>query len=284
MPTDKTNPDSPALSDSLDTQKPADRQSSPPGIANQTTVPAEAHDILESMLEEAIDTTLPSGEDITPISPLPQAHYPSTMSSTLRPRILSQITRSTMPTASLTYAEPLSMSTEYPHAESSAAARRRAMSFPDLDPMTGLPLDSDSERGVNGNGMRQSANGLQLQRTITGLLKSPTQTIVPGMGLPSMGLPKMQMPALPSLPGWQGGQRSMSTSSANSAQGDWGWGWWNGNKSKVDRMMSDEDQAETVEEEQEKHKRKCTSKPPRRSDGPLEVLRLSELDAHTQAG
>ena len=215
-----------------------------------TSIPEQS---LESMLEEAIDTALPPASSITPISPLPQAHYSgSSMSHNVRPRLLSQITRSTLPTSSLVYAQQ-------PHAETSAAARRRAseMAFPDLDPMTGLPPDMGSVDGGSGNG-NCKGNGLQLQRTITGLLKSPTQ-MSPGMTFPSVGLPKM--PALPSMPGIgtgmsrQGSTRSMSSSSA---QSDWGWGWWGGNKSKVDRMMSEEDQGETVEEEQEKHKRKCT--------------------------
>jgi hypothetical protein len=146
--------------------------------------------------------------------------------------------------------------------------------------MTGLPLmpagessnlaggngDSDIERRAAQNGQ----NGLQLQRTITGLLKSPTQSM-PSAPSPFSGVGLPKMPALPSMSismpglGWQKqeptqsagpSRRSMSTSSA---QNDWGWGWWSGNKGKVDQMMSEEDQADTVDEEREKLKRKCRS-------------------------
>lgn len=235
---------------------------------------------LESMLEEAIDTRLAASHEITPIAPLPRAHYPSSMSSTLRPRLLTQISRSTLPLSSMTYAQATESPAAYrspytypyPHAESSAAARRRAspsgVGFPDLDPTTGLPLTlNGAEGGVAGGesageGVGTGANGLQLQRTITGLLKSPTQSI-PSVPFPTLGIPKMPslptLPNMPNVPGistnWQS-RRSMSTSSA---QSDWGWGWWNGNKSKVDRMMSEEDRADTVSEEQEKLKRKCES-------------------------
>lgn len=252
---------------------------------------------LESMLEEAIDTSLPPASSITPISPLPRAHYPSTMSaSAFRPRLLSQISRSTLPTSSLTYAQARDMQSGgsggdmgYPYAESSAAAARRrvslsasaaGMGFPDLDPMTGLPLmpagEASNLPGGNGDpdielrAAQNGQNGLQLQRTITGLLKSPTQSM-PSVPSPFSGVGLPKMPALPSMSismpglGWQKQESAQSSSmsrrsmSTSSAQNDWGWGWWSGNKGKVDQMMSEEDQADTVDEEREKLKRKCRS-------------------------
>ena len=217
--------------------------------------------------------------------------------SAFRPRLLSQISRSTLPTSSLTYAQAREMQPsgsrgdfKYPYAESSAAAARRRVSlsassagvgFPDLDPMTGLPLmpageasnlaggdgDQDIERRAAQNG-QNGQNGLQLQRTITGLLKSPTQSM-PSVPSPFSGVGLPKMPALPSMSismpglGWQKQEPSQSSSmsrrsmSTSSAQNDWGWG--SGNKGKVDQMMSEEDQADTVDEEREKLKRKCRS-------------------------
>lgn len=163
---------------------------------------------LASEIEEAIssplDTSIDESVDHTPI-PLPErVHYPTM--PPIRPRLVSQLTRSTLPTATLTHATP--------HAESSAMARRR--SFPDLDPVTGLPPER-----------------FELQRTITDVLRSPVAAGSTGLGSVA------------------------SVANFSTSASDW-WGWW-GNKGKVDRMMSEEDQAPTVEEEREQIRRKCRS-------------------------
>lgn len=221
------------------------------------------------MLDEAINSHLPEPK-ITPssidersfidppLSPPPKAHYPSTMTPQVRPRLVSQLTRHTLPTSSLSYASVAprrSFSETIPHAESSKAAQRRSLSgasFPDLDPTTGLPLSFSGEEDPE-------ARTLHLQRTITDLLKSPSASY-----LPSVSVPTMSMPALPSIPKFglpsltmqrTDSRRSISTSAS---QNDWNWtGWWGGNKSKVDRQLTEDDQADTVEEEQDKHRRKC---------------------------
>jgi triacylglycerol lipase len=65
---------------------------------------------LDSLIDEAISSPLSTlsiesaFDHTSPISPLPQAHYPSSMTGLGRPRLVSQLTRSTMPTASLAYA------------------------------------------------------------------------------------------------------------------------------------------------------------------------------------
>jgi triacylglycerol lipase len=233
-------------------------------------------------IEEALTTPLsasidsshsPSPFTSSPI-PLPErAHHPHPMRP-LPPRLLSSLARTTMPTAGLTYVSAKSPQKRSSHGESSTAWLSASPAgldddpFPDLDPETGLPVDKWSAS-------RADTPSLHLQRTITDLLATQPETAsssllpftLPHVKLPTMptvpNLPSMpSLPTLPSLPGRStlsasGSKRGFSSTSGNDDWGNWASGWWSGHKSKVDETLAEEDQAETVEEEQEKHRRKC---------------------------
>lgn len=238
----------------------------------------EIHPAVTSAIEDALNTpmslssSIDSSYEPSPIPRPPQAHRPPPLRP-MRPRLLSQLTRTTMPTASLTYEaagpprrrvssdRPPPGQGESSTAWMSASPVEAEEPFPDLDPDTRMPMRSDS------------APSLHLQRTITDLLASPASSSssylpfdlpkVPKVGLPSLpNLPSL--PSLPGLPGrtsldGAGSRRTISSTSANDDWGSWATGWWSGHKTKVDATLSKEDQAETVEEEQEKHRRKCES-------------------------
>jgi triacylglycerol lipase len=236
---------------------------------------------ISSAIEEALSTPLPAprlSEDThfhEPTIPRPPtSHSSTTHIRPHAPRLLSQLTRSTLPSASLTYANNHELFTQpslYGSRSGSGSGSRGIEGssygsrlvydepFPDLDPSTGLPLER--RRSFDSAGPSR-----QLQRTITGLLDSPEP--------PKSSLPfGMSMPSLPSLPLLGGGgvssgsgssmsptisnRRSFSTSSRDQDWSSWTGGWLGGGKKNVDRMMTDEDQADTVEEEVEKHRRKC---------------------------
>ena len=222
---------------------------------------------MSSAIEDALNTpmslssSVDSSYEPSPIPRPPQAHQPTPLRP-MRPRLLSQLTRSTMPTASLTYAaagsprrrvssdRPMPGQGESSTAWMSASPVEAEDSFPDLDPDTRMPVRSDS------------APSLHLQRTITDLLASPSSSS--SSYLP-FNLPKVGLPSLPNLPGLParssldgvGSRRNISSTSTNDDWGSWATGWWSGHKSKVDATLAKEDQADTVEEEKEKHRRKC---------------------------
>lgn len=214
---------------------------------------------LDSLLDEAISTPV----SLQPIAPLPQAHYPSSMTGLGRPRLVSQLTRSTMPTASLAYASDGS------RIVSETKSHRRSPSalidpYPDLDPSTGLPMGTEEIKELDPR--------LHLQRTITGVLATKSESdglsaylpAMPNLSSLSLSLPKI--PSLPSIPIKRPSldipslTRSISTSAPQADWRSWASGLWNGNKRKVDSMMSEEDQADTIEEEQENLRRKCELK------------------------
>lgn len=224
---------------------------------------------LSSSLESSFDRTCPS-----PIPEPPLAHYP--MSLRLRyPRLLTQLARTTLPTSSVSCPSlerhqhgrqwSLSEGIALGAGEGSSSWQRSgpttALSdepFPDLDPTTGLPLELSSRRTGSAS---SDAPSLHLQRTITGLLSTPTAKsagessgtkIMPNF---NFSLPRVSFPSKPSL---DFARPNFSTSSAQDDWGTWASGWWKGNKGKVDQMMSEEDKADTVEEEQEKLRKKCT--------------------------
>lgn len=255
---------------------------------------------VSTAIEEALATPISLSSSVdssyqplrSPISRPPQAHQAPPMRP-IRPRLLSGLTRSTLPTASLTYASAgprrRGASEGTPsQGESSTAWRSSSpvemdQPFPDLDPETGMPT---------GAGRRGSSPSLHLQRTITGLLTAPSAETsssllpfnlpsVPNMSntlsmpsmpsmsnLPSMpnlpGIPSMARFGMPSLPGRpsierSGSQRNFSSTASTDDWGSWASGWWSGNKKKVDATLAEEDRADTIEEEQEKHRRKCES-------------------------
>ncbi|ORX36325.1 Alpha/Beta hydrolase protein [Kockovaella imperatae] len=227
---------------------------------------------ISNAIEDALATPLPGPkaaaslgspfERPSPIALPPRAHHPSFMP---RPQLLSQLTRSTLPTASLSHASAdpntrRAVSDLVQHGESSTAWQRAAPmwndgSFPDLD-SDGLPPDDESRGSID-----SQAPSLYLQRTITDLLSTPDK---PANDISSY-LPKFQLPQLPQLPNLPslgipgisgrsaydstGARRNFSTSPASD---DW-WpsSWWGKNKGKVDRLVTEDDQAATVEEEKE---------------------------------
>ncbi|WOO78979.1 Lipase 2 [Vanrija pseudolonga] len=253
---------------------------------------------------------------LDPISPPPRAHHaphpPQHLRPALRPRLVSQLTRATLPTASLTYASAedtpprhQQRSVSYHVGQSSSSnQRQRSVSFttatgtfttgalsssptgerlsnrdliaasiehafPDLDPTTGLPLDQSPSRRRRRSSVMSDASlpSLHIQRTITDLNRQPTSPTLerPGPSFPLMG--GLALPKLPPLPPILKGSRSsgeisgqkrdLSTTASSSI--DWtSWkpGWWNKNKDQVDPMLSEEDQAGTVAEEQKKHQLK----------------------------
>ena len=226
-------------------------------------------------IDEALSTPLPpptfdpeygsSFGGPSPIAHPPRAHHPPSFLPP--PKLLSQLARSTLPTASLNYAS--AAGDRAPRGRSDRMASQNAWAkpgdsstswlkesagtmaeeaFPELDPTTGLPLGSASS-GADG----YDRPSLYLQRTITDLLANPPSvspdlsSYIPKISLPSIGLPGKS--ALDS------GKRSFSSSAATEAW--WPNGWWGNNKSKVDRHLTEEDRADTVEEEKEKIQRKC---------------------------
>lgn len=225
---------------------------------------------LSSSLESSFDRTCPS-----PIPEPPRVHYPPSLRPR-HPRLLSQLARSTLPTASVSRPSlerpqhgrrwSVSESMVIGSGEGSSSWQRSVATtalsdepFPDLDPTTGLPLELSSHRRGSTS---SDAPSLHLQRTITELLSSPTAK---SAGEPSVtnimpnfnfSLPRVSFPSKPSL---DFGKRNFSTSSSQDDWGSWASGWWSGNKGKVDEMMSEEDKADTVEEEKEKLRKKCAS-------------------------
>jgi triacylglycerol lipase len=234
--------------------------------------PGMTDEPLSMALEEAISTRLSpvsvssslesDFRSSSPISPPPQAHH----SAPLRPkpqRLLSQLTRATLPISTGQYASKdrrVTYSGNLSQGESSQAGRSKTTTaisddpFPDLDPTTGLPV------ALRRNSASSNAPSLHLQRTITDLQQSPVKE--PSSYLPfNIALPRVTIPGLSSgESGQSNGTRSISTSAPQQDWSSWATGWWSGNKSKVDsQLLAKEDQAETVEEEVEKHRRKCWS-------------------------
>ncbi|WWD16675.1 hypothetical protein CI109_101105 [Kwoniella shandongensis] len=250
---------------------------------------------LTAMLDEAIhdqisppsiSSSLESSSFLgsSPISHPAEAHHHIPMRPPA-PRLLSGLTRTTLPISSLNYASADAPRRSHDRAvsrtdgtergaESSTAWQRAAPTtalsdapFPDLDPTTGLPLDLSPSRR---DSTSSNAPSLHLQRTITGLLAAPpaTATSTSGVGaalgssiLPSMPNINFSMPrvSLPSKPSLEFGRRALSSTPSQADLTSWASGWWGGNKGKVDDMMTEEDRADTVEEEKEKLRRKYRS-------------------------
>ncbi|WWC68777.1 uncharacterized protein I206_102712 [Kwoniella pini CBS 10737] len=242
---------------------------------------------LSAMLDEALNTSispphspesLPSSVDSTfdgklssLITEPPLAHH----HAPIRPapsRLLSHLTRSTLPTSSMTYGESqrenhrsLSFGEKSSNEAGPSKAWQRSNAtvaitdepFPDLDPTTGLPLNRRRRDSTS-----SEAPSLHLQRTITGLLdaspnkKSTESSLLPSLSNINLSLPRVTLPSTPSL---DFTKRGISTSGIQEDWSSWASGWWSGNKGKMDEMMSEEDRAETVEEEQEKLRKKYKS-------------------------
>ena len=233
---------------------------------------------LTSALEEALTTPLSpvsvssslgsSFDTSTPISRPPEAHH-ATAVRPRPPRLLSQLTRSTMPNSTSKYANTErrvtygGMPTSGESSQRLRATPTTALSddpYPDLDPTTGLPPACTSSTNSN-----SSVPSLHLQRTISDLVQSPVQE--PNSYLPfNFAMPRVQLPSLPNLPGLPSldmkrtdSARSISSSASQKDWSSWATDWWSGNKGKVDKMLDEGDRADTVEEEVEKHRRKCES-------------------------
>lgn len=232
---------------------------------------------LTSALEEALTTPLSpvslssslgsSFDTSTPISRPPEAHHAAALRPR-PPRLLSQLTRSTMPNSTSKYANTERRVTHSGMPTSGESSQRLRTSpttalcddpFPDLDPTTGLPP-------ARTNSTSSNAPSLHLQRTISDLLQSPVQE--PSSYLPfNFAMPRVQLPGMPGLPGLPGrassdlrrtdSTRSVSTSASQQDWSSWASGWWSGNKGKVDKMLDEGDRADTVEEEVENVRRKC---------------------------
>ncbi|GMK56650.1 hypothetical protein CspeluHIS016_0304900 [Cutaneotrichosporon spelunceum] len=234
---------------------------------------------LSSMLEEALHSPLdispptlspPSKSLLSSTSPQaepflarpPPAHHVGPPGVGLRPRLMTRISSTSAPTSSLSFpgveeyhprARELYVSTSQEHHQwelrpnvgSSAhfhqhtlMERHSGSSFPELDPATGLPLT----RQASGEENRH------LQRTISEQWRRGTD--------PPKTL--FAMPSMPSLPTFEevrrsvdGQRRQISTSTSALAQR-----MFSTSKSRVDSMLSEEDQAATKEEQAEKHKAK----------------------------
>lgn len=244
--------------------------SSVPALIDEAIHTSISPTSLSSSLESSFDRACPS-----PIPEPPRVHYPPSLRPR-HPRLLSQLARSTLPTASVScpsLEQPqhgrrwsVSESMVIGAGEGSSLWQRSvpttALSdepFPDLDPTTGLPLELSFHRRGSASSDTPS---LHLQRTITGLLSAPTAKSAGESSVANMmpnfnfSLPRVSFPSKPSL---DFGKRNFSTSSSQDDWGSWASGWWSGNKGKVDQMMSEEDKADTVEEEQEKLRKKCAS-------------------------
>ncbi|WRT65552.1 uncharacterized protein IL334_002497 [Kwoniella shivajii] len=250
---------------------------------------------LTSMLEEALHTSisLPRSthsisssvdsnfDDHRPslISEPPLAHYHSPLRPNASPRLLSGLTRSTLPASSIIQAQThrrnasnTGIPREGEGASSTNMAWQRSLPseatindepFPDLDPTTGLPIHSRAKRRGSTS---SDAPSLHLQRTITGLLDAPPRkssesSILPSMQMPNFSNLNLSIPrvSLPSAPSFDTMKRNLSSTSVQDDWSNWASGWWSGNKGKVDEMMSEEDRADTVEEEKEKLRNKYKS-------------------------
>lgn len=227
--------------------------------------PGASQTPLSSMLEEALHTPLspvsiPDSPDSSferpSLIPAPaRAHQPLLLRPN-RPRLLYGLARSTMPTSGLTYSSLGERNGLAQHGESSTAWQRPSPTlsdspFPDLDPAIGLPLEISGPDGPDPS--------RHLQRTITDLLAAlpPTEkpSVIPrfSLTLPRVSLPGTRSSGEMSRTTW----REFSSSAPQDDWTTWATGWWSGNKGKVDNTLSEEDQADTVAEEREKHRRKC---------------------------
>jgi triacylglycerol lipase len=235
--------------------------------------PGMTDEPLSMALEEAISTNLSpvstrssleesNFNSASPISQPPQAHH----SAPLRPkpqRLLSQLTRATLPISTGQYASKDRRTTYggyFSQGESSQAGRSKPTMatnddhFPDLDPTTGLPVAHRSGSASS------NAPSLHLQRTITDLQHSPAKESSSFLPF-NIALPRVSIPGLSSGDNGQpSGTRNISTSAPQQDWSSWATSWWSG-KSQMDSQLSKEDQADTVEEEAEKHRRKCWSTP-----------------------
>ncbi|WVN90509.1 uncharacterized protein L203_105745 [Cryptococcus depauperatus CBS 7841] len=241
------------------------------------SVPALIHEAIHTSISPPLVSTHESSFDDaspSPISQPPQAHHHSPLSPR-PPQLLSQLTRHPASSQrylsknvhghrSVTYTEPSQSgrsSSSWHRATPTTALTDDP--FPDLDPSTGLPLESSPHRR---NSASLDAPSLYLQRTITDILSgtpssrhseasyATNNSVLPSF--PSISLPKVKLLTNPSL---EFGKRNFSSSSAQDDWGSWAMGWWNGNKGKVDEMMNEDDKADTVEEEKEKLRKKYRS-------------------------
>ncbi|BEI98357.1 hypothetical protein CcaverHIS631_0306560 [Cutaneotrichosporon cavernicola] len=239
--------------------------------------PPSATASLGSMLEEALHSPLdlpspsqsPRSSKSLPSSTSPQAppflarpppaHHAGAAGVGLRPRLMTRISSTSAPTASLSFASAdeyhprprevyVSTTEEHrqwewrPNAAGPAhfhqhmlMERHGASVFPELDPATGLPLT------------RQESveEDRHVQRTISEQWRRGTDPPKPLFGIPSM----------PSLPTFKevrssvdGQRRQLSTSTSALAQR-----MFSTSKGRIDSMLSEEDQAPTKEEESAKH-------------------------------
>lgn len=258
----------------------------------------ESHDALIDSIQDAMESELPHvhspgidsvWEGPSAISPPARAHHPTHIhpQNQTQPRLLTQLARSTLPTAGLSRitsgGSPTTKRRSASHSglprpgEASSSRNRTTPTvplsdsvFPDLDPTTGLPIIVSG-----GLDNKDGAQSLHLQRTITDLLQAGSPKTSPAFSyLPSMP----SLPSLPKLPGLSNmsvslprvglplrssldlsrtpSRRSISSTATNEDWSSWATGWWYGNKGKMDQMMDEEDRASTVEEEAEKHRRK----------------------------
>jgi triacylglycerol lipase len=265
---------------------------------------------LRSMLEEALNTPIthtsrpsidqsyyPSTQQTDHVlSSPPLAHHPAAFPRIQRPQLVSQLTRSTLPVSSLSYAtasdslvsprqplfsyQPDVEALESPRkrttsSSSHASSSTARQSFPDLDPATGLPLSTAMRRSSSTGG--DSTTSLHLQRTITSLLASPQKETKPT----AMSSYLPSLPALPNLSGLSLGipgrsssesgrprtEKRQLSSSLPTRKDDDSWGsslgsWWNGSGAGTkgnEGMMADEDVQGSTEETQAKIQEKCKS-------------------------
>lgn len=260
---------------------------------------------LRSMLEEALNTPIShaarlsidqnhspsSGLTDHGLSSPPLAHHPTAFPRIQRPQLVSQLTRSTLPVSSLSYAtaseSPLNLrqplfsyqpdveALESPRkrttsASSHASSSTARQSFPDLDPATGLPLATTMQRSSSAGG--ESTTSLHLQRTITSLLASPQAETKPkamSSYLPSLPALSSLSLGIPGRASSESGRprtekRQLSSSLPTKKEDD-SWGsslgtWWSGSGAGTkgtEGMMADEDVQGSAEETQAKIQEKC---------------------------
>lgn len=242
--------------------------------------------MLDEALRSSLDLPEPEDKRIPPAPPPlakpPRAHYPDMTIPGLRPRLISQLSGSTIPTASLTcenvedtrpHQRQRYVSSPTAGESSSSWLHRQSWDwggvahqlesgevYPELDPATGLPVTPPRESfDIDGDDV---PSRLHVQRTISELSGRGGEDA--GVSLPFIG----QLPAIPSMPGMptldfaglppmlrrslDGGQRrSFSTSSKRGVS--WTPNWLAPSKKRIDSMLSKEDRAPTKEEEQVKH-------------------------------
>ncbi|KAL7419640.1 lipase 2 [Cryptotrichosporon argae] len=238
---------------------------SPPLSARASTssVPADLLDALRTPITpsrpstsaaryagDSMDIARPHSTEYTPElaalpSPPPAAHH-ATLPTSGKPRLLAQLARATLPTASISYAHPQRAvsSPSPPHSPHSPGRRSvdpgrtsmEAVGFPNLDPTTGLPM------GAGEYEPEDAGPSLHLQKTISDIARRASVSSLPRTSDDAARPDRRHA-------------RGFSSTAASQSQdwASWATSWFSpssgASKKDMDRVLSEDDQASTAAEE-----------------------------------